>query len=93
MARMGPFLPIVWVPVTCVPFLDTCLYRMKNDHELDPSALFCLLSQHTSPVAVQYVVHTHPKLLQDDLSMDDLSMSRGEATVLKYKVRSSDVPI
>lgn len=66
---------------------------MKNDHELDPSALFCLLSQHTSPVAVQYVAHTHPKLLQDDLSMDDLSMSRGEATVLKYKVRSSDVPI
>lgn len=92
MARTGPFLSIVWVPVTCVPFLDTCLYRMRNDRETAPSALSCLLSQHTSPVAAQWVTHI-PKLLQDDLSLDDLSMSRGEATVLKYKVRSSDVPI
>lgn len=79
MARTGPFLPIVWVPVTCVSFLNTCLYRMRNDRETaPPSALSCLLSQHTSPVAAQWVTHI-PKLLQDDLSLDNLSMSRGEA--------------
>lgn len=65
---------------------------MRNDRETGPGVLSCLLSQQTSPVAAQWVTHIS-KLLQDDLGMYQLGMSRGETTVLKYKVRSSDVPI
>lgn len=76
-----------WVPITCVPFLSICLNSKRDEYRTDPDILSRLLSQHTAAVAAtQWGTHI-PKLRQ----VRPGQHVQREATVLRYKVGSSDV--